>query len=216
MSGRCFDGDSATPSATPFPSIADSLRALPNPLAPASGRLAEADLWREAAETARLASADRELRWLSILVNRTAAARLDHAGSSSQPLLTHVLAGEYGPALDLMRAGGPLIADTEAEWSARVSGYLLDYTGRALEVRSGDAAIHAVRALGLALESPDDLSRRTRRCNARTNLRPPMPGSRRPRRSCGRRRANAQAQASTRGAIDTIARVRNGEGDADG
>ena len=40
-----------------------------------------------------------------------------------------------------------------------MADYLLDYTGRALEVRPGDASIHAVRALGLALESPDDLSR---------------------------------------------------------
>ena len=85
----------------PVPQHRRSLRALPNPLHRRRSRLAEADLWREAAaETARLASAGENLRWLSILVNRTAAARLDHAGSSSQPLLTHVLAGEYGPALD--------------------------------------------------------------------------------------------------------------------
>ena len=54
---------------------------------------------------------------------------------------------------------------TDIEWREDtwliedVIGYLLDYTERALEVRPGDAAIRAVRALGLALESPDDLSR---------------------------------------------------------
>lgn len=136
-------------------------------------RLAKADLWREAAalaaETARRSPVDEGLRWLSILVNRTAAARLGHAGSSSQPLLTHVLAGEYGPALGLMRAhppeeafapDGPLIAGAAAGNSTDdVAAYLLDYARRALEVRPGDAAIHAVRALGLALESPDGLSR---------------------------------------------------------
>ena len=135
-------------------------------------RLAKADLWREAAalaaETARRSPADEGLRWLSILVNRTAAARLGHAGSSSQPLLTHVLAGEYGPALGLMRAhppeeafapDGPLMAGAAAGSTDDVAGHLLDYARRALEVRPGDAAIHAVRALGLALESPDDLSR---------------------------------------------------------
>ena len=136
-------------------------------------RLAKADLWREAAalaaETARRSPADEGLRWLSILVNRTAAARLGHAGSPSQPLLTHVLAGEYGPALDLMRAhppeeafapDGPLMAGAAAGNSTDdVADRLLDYAGRALEVRPGDAAIHAVRALGLALESPGDLSR---------------------------------------------------------
>ena len=163
-------------------------------------RLAEADLWREAAvETARLAPSDGELRWLSILVNRTAAARLEHAGSSSQPLLTHVLAGEYGPALDLMRAGGPLIADTGTEWSARVIGYLLDYTGRALEVRPGDASIHAVRALGLALESPDDLSRAHEAMRRAHELAPADVWIEAAGRSCGRRRTNAQARAATRG-----------------
>ena len=62
--------------------------------------LAEADLWRQAAAlavaTASRAPGEDGLRWLSILVNQNAARRLAHAGSPGQPLLTHVLAGEYG------------------------------------------------------------------------------------------------------------------------
>lgn len=143
-------------------------------VATAAGRvvaLAEADLWRQAAAlavaTARRAPRDDSMRWLSILVNHTAAARLGHAGSPGQPLLTHVLAGEYDAALDLMRAhapgtvfalDGPLIDGTAAEADlATMAVTILDYTERALTQRPDEASIHAVRALGLALASPDDL-----------------------------------------------------------
>ena len=90
--------------------------------------LAQASLWRDAAlaaiATAKQAPESAEVRWFSVLVNRTAAARLIHAGSVAQPLLTTVFAGEYGAAVELMRAhdpaqafalDGPLIVDTEAE-----------------------------------------------------------------------------------------------------
>ena len=133
--------------------------------------LAQADLWREAAalavRTASEAPDDDGLRWLSILVNQTAAARLGHAGSPGQPLLTNVLAGEYAAGLDLMRAhppaeafalDGPLIVGTAAETDITTMAVeILDYSERALAQRPDDAAIHAVRALGLALASPDDL-----------------------------------------------------------
>ena len=145
-------------------------------VATAAGRvvaLAEADLWRQAAAlavaTARRAPRDDGMRWLSILVNQAAAARLAHAGSPGQPLLTSVLAGEYAAALDLMRAhppqaafalDGPLVAGTAAELDlATMAVTILDYTGRALTQRPDEASIHAVRALGLALASPDDLDR---------------------------------------------------------
>ena len=133
--------------------------------------LVEADLWREAAalavQTASGTPGDDGLRWLSILVNQMAAARLGHAGSPGQPLLTNVLAGEYAAALDLMRAhppaeafalDGPLIVGTAAELDlSTMAVTILDYSERALAERPDDAAIHAVRALGLALASPDDL-----------------------------------------------------------
>ena len=133
--------------------------------------LAQADLWREAAALAiRTASGTPDedgLRWLSILVNQMAAARLGHAGSPGQPLLTNVLAGEYAAALDLMRAhapaeafalDGPLIVGTAAETDITTMAVtILDYSERALVERPDDAAIHALRALGLALASPDDL-----------------------------------------------------------
>ena len=133
--------------------------------------LVEADLWREAAalavQTASGTPDDDGLRWLSILVNQMAAARLGHAGSPGQPLLTNVLAGEYAAALDLMRAhppaeafalDGPLIVGTAAETDITTMAVeLLDYSERALAQRPDDASIHAVRALGLALASPDQL-----------------------------------------------------------
>ena len=149
--------------------------------------LAQADLWREAAvaaiAAARQAPESAEVRWLSILVNRTAAARLIHAGSIAQPLLTMVFAGEYGAAVDLMRPfepakafalDGPLIVDTEAEYDlSTMATQLLDYATRALDAAPDRAEIHAVHALGLTLASPDDLAearsamQRGRRARAR-------------------------------------------------
>ena len=141
--------------------------------------LAQADLWRQAAELASLVSgqvpSNDEVRWISILVNRTASSRLAYAGSPGQPLLTSVFAGEYDAAVDLMRSldpdeafalDGPLIVGTAAEQSlSTMAVYLLDYTERALAADPERASIHAVRALGLTLASPDDLS------NARTAIR---------------------------------------------
>ena len=108
--------------------------------------LAQADLWRQAAEAASLAStrapANGEIRWLSILINRVASARLAYAGSPGQPLLTSVFAGEYEAAVDLMRAldptdafalDGPLIVGTAAEQSlSTMAVQLLNYAERPL------------------------------------------------------------------------------------
>lgn len=136
-------------------------------------RLAGANLWRDAAalavETSRRAPEHEGLRWLSIAVDRIAAARLAYAGSAGQPLLTHVLAGEYGAAFALMEAlspeeafalDGPLVSGTAAERDLpSMVAYLLFYADEALKVRGDDAAIHAVRALGQVLASPDELNR---------------------------------------------------------
>lgn len=133
--------------------------------------LAKADLWREAAaaavEASRTLPHSVDVRWLSILVNRTAAARMNYGRVSGQPLLTQVFAGEYAAAADLMRAlepaqafalDGPLIAGTAAEQDlSTMAVQLLDYTERGLAVAPERAEIHTVRALGLALASPDDL-----------------------------------------------------------
>lgn len=134
--------------------------------------LAKADLWREAAaaavEASRAFPGSAEVRWLSILINRTAVERLNYGGASGQPLLTQVFAGEYAAAADLMRAlepaqafalDGPLIAGTAAEQDlSTMAVQLLDFTERALVAAPERADIHAVRALGLTLASPDDLS----------------------------------------------------------
>ncbi len=135
--------------------------------------LAQADFWRQAAEAAALASSQAptvdEVRWLSILINRVASARLSYSGSPGQPLLTSVFAGEYEAAVDFMRAldpgeafalDGPLIVGTAAEQSlSTMAVNLLDYTERAIAVDPKRASIHAVRALGLALASPRNLGR---------------------------------------------------------
>lgn len=134
--------------------------------------LARASLWREAGlaaiGAARQAPESAAVRWLSVLVNRTAAARLLHAGSVAQPLLTTVFAGEYDAAVELMRVhepaqafalDGPLIAGTEAERDpATMATQLLDHTTRALDAAPDRAEIHAVHALALTLASPDDLT----------------------------------------------------------
>ena len=136
-------------------------------------RLAEANLWRDAAalaiETSRRAPDHEALRWLSTLVNRMAALRIAYAGSPGQPLLTNVLAGEYGAAFAFMQAltpaeafalNGPLISRTAAETDLpTMVSYLLFYADEALKVRDDDPAIHAVRALGQVLASPEELSR---------------------------------------------------------
>ncbi len=148
--------------------------------------LAEADLWRQAAAlavaTSRRSPGDNDLRWLSTLVNQTAALRLAHAGSPGQPLLTNVLAGEYAAALQVMRAhapqdafalDGPLITDTAAELDLTTMAVtILDYTERALSQRPDEAPIHAVRALGLALASPDDLGRAREAASRAVDLAP--------------------------------------------
>ena len=148
--------------------------------------LAQADLWREAAVAAIAASRktpeSSEVRWLSILVNRIAAARLTHAGSPRQPLLTMVFAGEYGAAVDLMRPfepalafalDGPLIVGTAAEQDlSTMATQLLDYTTRALDVAPDRAEIHAVHALGLTLASPDDLAEARSAMQRATDLAP--------------------------------------------
>ena len=180
--------------------------------------LAEADLWREAALGATALSEQSPLsqgaRWFSILTNRIAAARLAHAGTPGQPLLTQVFAGEYAAAVDLMRAlepaeafalDGPLIAGTAAEEDlSTMARHLLDFTSRALAVAPDRADIHAVRALGLALASPDDLSARSvgdgRRHRASASRRvsagqSQFPGRRRPgpRRDAGTGRSGCAA-----------------------
>ena len=136
-------------------------------------RLAGANLWRDAAalavETSSRAPEHEGLRWLSIVVNRMAVVRLGYAGSSGQPLLTSVFAGEYGAAFSLMEAlspeeafalDGPLVSGTAAETDLpSMVSYLLFYADEALKVRGDDADIHAVRALGQVLASPDELNR---------------------------------------------------------
>ena len=133
--------------------------------------LADADLWREArdlaAATARQSPLNPDLRWLSLVVSQTAMARLAHAGSSGQPVLTNVLAGEYEAVLDMMREyspedvfapDGPLITGTAAETHlATMAVTILDYTDRAIAQRPEDPAIYAVRALGHALSRPPGL-----------------------------------------------------------
>ena len=135
-------------------------------------RLADADLWVEAASLASVlaaqASDDVALRWWTVLIRKIASMKADHAAQSGQPLLTAVFAGDYAKAFELMRAHppaavfspeGPLLAGTAAEGlHETMAHYLLAYTGRALSIRPVDPSIHAVLALALAFNSPGDLT----------------------------------------------------------
>jgi hypothetical protein len=132
---------------------------------------ARAGLWREAASTLSAASAmtptNAEARWMAILASRISDARLRRAGAAAQPLLTHVLAGEYNAAVELMRGlapvhvfnpTGPLIENTDAEQALEVMGELLvDHASRAIAYDPELAEAYAVRALGRFLIDPNDL-----------------------------------------------------------
>ncbi|PKN82630.1 MAG: hypothetical protein CVU47_02230 [Chloroflexi bacterium HGW-Chloroflexi-9] len=132
-------------------------------------RLVEADLWREALatiEAARTAAPDDTvIMWNAIQIRRIAAVRLAQAGKPQQPLVTDVLAGEYGPALDLIRslspaevfdASGPLVSDTVAVGAQEAMGqYLLDHATRALAVSPEMHEAYAVRAVGQVLLRSD-------------------------------------------------------------
>ena len=133
-------------------------------------RMIEADLWIDASQLSTKLSArarnDVSLRWLSILIERIASLNTDSVSWSSVPLLSAVLGGDYARAFEMMRANvpnmafsaeGPLIVETTSDGlGGDVTDYLFDYTERALEVRPDDPHIHAVRALALAVDSPDD------------------------------------------------------------
>ena len=130
-----------------------------------AARLVEADLWREALTMIEAAHAaapdDTEILWNAIQIRRVAAVRLAQAGAPQQPLVTSVLAGEYGPALELIRglspadvfdADGPLVSDTVAiGWQEAMGQYLIDHATRALAVSPDLHEAYAVRAVGQVL-----------------------------------------------------------------
>lgn len=141
-----------------------------NPDAALVGRMVEADLWIDAsllsAELSARAPGDVSLRWSSFLIERIASLNTDNVSWSDMPFLSTVFAGDYAMAFEMMRANfpevafspeGPLIVGTASDgMGGDVAEYLLDYTERALEVRPDDPHVHAVRALALAVDSPDD------------------------------------------------------------
>jgi hypothetical protein len=163
---RWVDADLVEVARVPVPHTDQAVVALTSQAA----MFARADLWRHAEEVAALAvdaaPGDADVRWLHRAIARVAAARLEDAGASSQPLLTNVLAGEYAAAVDLMRAypplqslspSGPLIAGTVAEtgWESVTGDYLVEYATRALDAEPALAAAYAVRAYGHLLLDPD-------------------------------------------------------------
>jgi len=138
------------------------------------GRMVEADLWVDAAllaaELSDQAHDDVSFRWWSALIKEIASLRIDNVSWSEVPFLSAVFAGDYALAFDMMRANfpemafspeGPLIVGTTSEGMFdhvrdEVTEYLLDHTERAMAVRSDNPHILAVRALAMALDSPDD------------------------------------------------------------
>lgn len=147
---------------------------------------ARAGLWRRAAATfddAVIAGADHpDVAWMRLLTHRIAEARLAHAGASAQPLLTHVLAGEYEAAVDLMRRlepqqafdpEGPLMDGTHALLAPeRTAELLLAYTERALNYDDEIHAAHAVRALALLMDNADRIGEARAHLQAAVALEP--------------------------------------------
>ncbi|MQC25738.1 MAG: hypothetical protein DWG78_02210 [Chloroflexi bacterium] len=133
-----------------------------------AARLVEADLWREARgiiqEALALEPANEQLQWSARVVTRTADERLAQAGSPPQPVVTNLLAGEYGSIVALMRAlppadvfdpEGPLVAGTVAEgWEGLMGEYLIDYASRALALDPARHEAFVARALGQVLLDP--------------------------------------------------------------
>ena len=137
-------------------------------------RMVEADLWVDASllsvELSAQTPDDVSLRWSSFLIEKIASLNTDSVSLSQMPFLSTVFAGDYALAFEMMRANfpevafspdGPLVVGTTSEGMFdhlrdSVAEYLLDHTKRAVAVRPDDPHIHAVRALALALDSPDD------------------------------------------------------------
>ena len=139
--------------------------------------LAEADLWREAvaaiAEAARIAPGSDDVFWIRELFETTATARVVWGGDEAQPFVTHVVAGEYEAAVDLMRAhsvsyvfqiptrrhalNGQSPSSVSTVYTVVFTIFgpdrellpgLVTYAGRAIAQRPQLAAAYAVRALG--------------------------------------------------------------------
>ncbi len=134
--------------------------------------LANAGLWTDAAaamSTARAAAPSSEdVRWMAIVIDHVAAARAKQAGSSAQPLLTEVLAGDYAAATARMRhlepaeafaTDGPLVTRTAADGRAAALGAaLVQASARAIGARPELVDAYLVRALGEYLRDPKDLA----------------------------------------------------------
>ena len=136
--------------------------------------LAEADLWLDAAQAiadavsvAGLGAFEETVAWDKILIDLLARERREVGVHSEMPLVTYVLAGDYGTAVDLLRdltpaelfdADGPLLPGLPTAESERaLASLLIERAGRAIAVRRNLAAAYFVRGLGRYLLDPEDV-----------------------------------------------------------
>jgi hypothetical protein len=132
--------------------------------------LAKAGLWVDALAAIDEARAqddqDPAVSWNAILIHLVGEARIEHGTNSGYPLLTNVLAGDYGAAVDVMReytpaeifdAQTPLVAGTNAEgWQDALVSTLVTSADQALAVRPDLAGAYFLRGWAHFLADPSD------------------------------------------------------------
>ena len=106
------------------------------------------------------------LEWSAALIELHAGALADEAAQSPYPLLGHLFYGDYGAALDLMRAyepadllriDSPLIAGTVAEgWEQKLIDLIIEHSTAALAVAPERAEAYWLRGWAGYLRDPDD------------------------------------------------------------
>ncbi|MFQ5400792.1 MAG: hypothetical protein ACE5E7_14500, partial [Anaerolineae bacterium] len=136
--------------------------------------LAQADLWPDALaqieEAQRLADAnpagDETLAWDAAIIRLYHDAWQAEINQAPYPLLTNIFAGEYAPALDIMRGythdeifsvETPLIQGTVAEgFEQWMADYILRGTDAAIAAMPDLAAAYYLRAWAIFLKNPGD------------------------------------------------------------
>jgi hypothetical protein len=122
--------------------------------------LAEHGLWKEAEQLLieQLPSyvPDEAVNWNIAYIKLVAEGRAEQAETSPYPLLDRVFYGDYGAALDIMRAytpeqifsaDTPLIVGTVGEMDTEtISTYIIDFAGRAVQARPDLADAYFLRA----------------------------------------------------------------------
>jgi hypothetical protein len=133
-------------------------------------QLAKGELWKDSQaaihQAAQLDPDNETVAWNAALIDLHADARTKWAQVSSYPLLSHVFAGDYPNALDVLKGyspeelfqvPNPLIIGTAAEgWEEALVDWMERFTGKALEIKPDLAAAYYLRAWARYLVDPTD------------------------------------------------------------